>query len=361
MALSAAAEQDVVVVAPELVAEEIQRQRVDARVDERQAEAEDLEDVPEHVVLAGREVVPQHVDVTREPTHDEDGDEREHEPGDLVAGLRLRPPRRRGVPDARHVVGAGDEDARHQRVEAADDEHGEGEVDDEVEDGLPAPIRLPPGVGLAHADADRVAVRAVRVVLDVRDDGDGHGEQDREQPDGNGQTRRTAHRGGLAAAKRVSDGDVAVETEGDQREDRHPERHAAQELVQPTHRVSVRPLDQRVDGGRERYRHEDEQQVAARQVHDEDVRHVVHARVARHDEDEGAVAEDADDEDDEEDRGNDVGLGRAEEHRVTRLVRGRRVPTIRRRRVQQADDRGRVRFYDIIRHRDNDSVTTVVT
>ena len=132
--------------------------------------------MPEHVVLAGREVVPQHVDVARQPAHDEDGNERENEPGDLVACLRLRPPRRRRVPDARHVVGAGDEDARHQRVKAADDEHGHGEVDDEVEDGLPAPVRLSPGVRLAHADADRVAVRAVRVVLDVRDDSDGHRE-----------------------------------------------------------------------------------------------------------------------------------------------------------------------------------------
>ena len=158
----------------------------------------------------------------------------------------------------------------------------------------------------------------------------------------------------------MSDGDVSVETEGNQREDRHAERHTAQELVQPAHRVSVRPLDQRVDGRRERDRHEDQQQVAARQVHYEDVRHVVHARVARHDEDERAVPQDADDEDDEEDGWNDVRLGRAEEDRATRLVR-RRVPAIWRRRVQQADYRGRVRMYDIIRHRDNDSVTTVVT
>ena len=87
---AATAEEDVVVVTTELVTEEVERERVDARVGERQTEADDLEDVPEHVVFAWREVVPQNVDVARQPTHDEDGDERQDKTGHLVTGLRLR-------------------------------------------------------------------------------------------------------------------------------------------------------------------------------------------------------------------------------------------------------------------------------
>ena len=153
----ATAAQYVVVVSTELLTEVVQRQRVDARVDERHTEADDLEDVPEHVVLARREVVPQHVDVSREPAQDEHGDEREDETSHLVARLRLRPPRRRRVPAARDATGARDERPRHQSVEDKDDEHRNGEEDDEVEDGLPAGVRLAPVLRLANAHSYRLA------------------------------------------------------------------------------------------------------------------------------------------------------------------------------------------------------------
>ena len=67
----AAAKQVLVVVVPELFTEEVKCQRVDARVDEAQAEAHNLEDVPEHVVQTGVIVVPENVDVARQPADDE--------------------------------------------------------------------------------------------------------------------------------------------------------------------------------------------------------------------------------------------------------------------------------------------------
>ena len=153
----ATAAQYVVVVTTELLTEVVQRQRIDARVDERHTEADDLEDVPEHVVLTRREVVPQHVDVSREPAQHEHGDEGEDEASDLVARLRLRPARRRRVAAARDAAGARDQGARHQRVEDEDYEHRNGEEDDEVEDGLPAGVRLAPVLRLANAHSYRLA------------------------------------------------------------------------------------------------------------------------------------------------------------------------------------------------------------
>ena len=73
----------------ELLTEEVQGQRVDARVDEAQAEADDLEDVPEHVVEAGVVVVPDDIDVARQPAENEDNDEGEHHLGHLLTGLHL--------------------------------------------------------------------------------------------------------------------------------------------------------------------------------------------------------------------------------------------------------------------------------
>ena len=202
-------------------------------------------------------------------------------------------------------------------------------------------------MGLAQADADCLAGWSVLVVLNVRDDGDRNSEENGQQPDGDGEAGRAADGGGLAATERVCDGDVAVETESNQREDGHAERHALKELVHATHRLPVRPFDKRVDCRCKRNGHEDEQQVSARQVHDEDVRHVVHARVAGHDEDQGAVAEDADDEDYQEEDRDEIGLGRPEEHRMARV---RAVPAVGRRGVRQADCPGDVRLEDVTRH-----------
>ena len=86
---AAAAEQVAVVVTAELATEEVQRQRVDARVDVRQTVGDDLEHVPEHVVLRRVEVEPEVEDVTRQPADDEDHDERQHETSHFLAGLHL--------------------------------------------------------------------------------------------------------------------------------------------------------------------------------------------------------------------------------------------------------------------------------
>ena len=55
----------------------------------RQTERKDLEDVPEHVVLGGVEVVPEVPDVTRQPADDEDDDERQHQTSHLLTRLHL--------------------------------------------------------------------------------------------------------------------------------------------------------------------------------------------------------------------------------------------------------------------------------
>ena len=86
---AAATEQVPVIVATEMLAEEIQRQRVDARVDKGQAEPDDLEDVPEEVVQAGVEVIPHDVDVTRQPANDKDANERQYNLGDLLPRVHL--------------------------------------------------------------------------------------------------------------------------------------------------------------------------------------------------------------------------------------------------------------------------------
>ena len=87
---AAAAEQVAVVVAAELAAEEVESERIDARVDERQTVGADLEDVPEHVVLGRVEVVPEVPDVTRQPTHDKHDHERQHQTCDLLASFYLQ-------------------------------------------------------------------------------------------------------------------------------------------------------------------------------------------------------------------------------------------------------------------------------
>jgi len=87
---AAAAEQVAVVVATKLTTEEVECQRVYARVDERQAIGDDLEDVPEHVVLRRVEMVPEVPDVTRQPAHNEDDHERQHKTSHLLASFHLQ-------------------------------------------------------------------------------------------------------------------------------------------------------------------------------------------------------------------------------------------------------------------------------
>jgi len=87
---AAAAEQVSVVVATELATEKVQRERIDARVDERQTVGKDLEDVPEHVVLGRVEVVPEVPDVTRQPADDEHQHEGQHETCHLLTSFHLQ-------------------------------------------------------------------------------------------------------------------------------------------------------------------------------------------------------------------------------------------------------------------------------
>ena len=56
--ITTAAEKAVVVVPPELVAQEVQRQRIDARVQEAQAKSDDLKNMPEQVIHARIIMVP---------------------------------------------------------------------------------------------------------------------------------------------------------------------------------------------------------------------------------------------------------------------------------------------------------------
>ena len=85
-----AAEQVTVVVATELTTEKVQSQRVDARVDERQTERDDLKDVPEHVVLGWVEEKPEREDVTWQPADNEDDDEGQDQTSHFLASFHLQ-------------------------------------------------------------------------------------------------------------------------------------------------------------------------------------------------------------------------------------------------------------------------------
>ena len=79
-----------VVVVAELAAQKVQRERVDARVDERQAERGNLEDMPEHIVFAVFvKVIPEIPNVSWKPADDEHSHERQYESGDFLTRLQL--------------------------------------------------------------------------------------------------------------------------------------------------------------------------------------------------------------------------------------------------------------------------------
>ena len=84
-----ATEQVAVIVAAELFTEQVEGERIDARVDEGQTEADDLEDVPEHVEGAAVEMVPDDIHVAGQPTGDEDDDKGQHDLGDALSRLQL--------------------------------------------------------------------------------------------------------------------------------------------------------------------------------------------------------------------------------------------------------------------------------
>jgi hypothetical protein len=134
---AAAAEQVALEVLAEGAADAVERDRVDARVAERQAEADGAEVVPESVVVLRRRrvvVEPQHEHVLRQEADGEHENERQHRLGHLLARLRL--PRLRMRLARQSAPCAHEEVTRHQHVEAGDDaerrqvEHDEAHGDD---------------------------------------------------------------------------------------------------------------------------------------------------------------------------------------------------------------------------------------
>lgn len=130
---AAAAEQVALEVLAEGAADAVERDRVDARVGERQAETDDAEVVPETVVVVRRRrvvVEPQHEHVLRQKAHGEHHHERQHRLGHLLAGLRLTRLRMRLA--RQPSTGANEKVARHQHVEAGDDAERRHVEDDEA-------------------------------------------------------------------------------------------------------------------------------------------------------------------------------------------------------------------------------------
>lgn len=111
----AAAEQVPVEVFAEHAADEVQGHRVDARVDEAQAEANDAERVPVVVVHVPRErveVEPHHEHVVRQEADHEYDDERQHHFGHFLSSAYL--PGLAGVLQlARHVARGHHQVVRH--------------------------------------------------------------------------------------------------------------------------------------------------------------------------------------------------------------------------------------------------------
>lgn len=119
----AAAEQVSVEVFAKHAADEVQRHRVHARVDEAQTEADDAERVPivvVHVLRVRVEMEPNHEHVVRQEADHEYDDERQHHLGHLLPGPDLA--RLAGVLQlARHVSRGYHQVVCHQEVEAPDD------------------------------------------------------------------------------------------------------------------------------------------------------------------------------------------------------------------------------------------------
>lgn len=118
----AATEQVPVEVLTEHAADKVQGDRVHARVDEAQAEADDAERVPiiiVHVVWVRIEVEPHHEHVVRQEADHEYDDKRQHHLGHLLPGTDLA--RLASVPQlTRHVARGYHQVMRHQQVEATD-------------------------------------------------------------------------------------------------------------------------------------------------------------------------------------------------------------------------------------------------
>ena len=119
---SAQAEEVAVVVLSELAAEEVKCKGIHARVNEGETKAENLEAQPEIVEVAVAVVVPDKVDVARQPAHDEDDDEAEDDLGHFLPGIHLAlVVAVRGFALHGHQLVASDQHARHHNVEEGDD------------------------------------------------------------------------------------------------------------------------------------------------------------------------------------------------------------------------------------------------
>jgi hypothetical protein len=205
---AAAAEQVALEVLAEGAADAVERNRVDARVAERQAEADGAEVVPESVVVLRRRrvvVEPQHEHVLRQEADGEHQHERQHRLGHLLARLRL--PRLRMRLAWKSAACAHEEVARHQHVEAGDDaerrqvEHDEAQGDD-VARSVRAPFLRE---RVAHLHDLRLAdVEAAQVGAD-----DGRQRAHRRQhPDAHGDAHCEFGGAAHVLAHRVHDGEV---------------------------------------------------------------------------------------------------------------------------------------------------------
>lgn len=120
---------------------------------------------------------------------------------------------------------------------------------------------------------------------------------------------------------RVDDGAVPLGTEGGQSEHGDADGDVLGGLGQLADEGAPGPRLERVEDGGKGHAADDDQQVAQRQAHDVCVGDVAHTLVAGEDEDQSAVAEDADDEDGSEHDRHDVRLGSLRVRDVALLCR----------------------------------------
>lgn len=244
---AAAAEEVAVEVLAEGAADEVQSDRVDARVEEAEAEADDPERVPEFVVLFHRlriQMEPHHEHVVRQEADEEDDDEGEHHFSNLLPGLHLRRVRRLTW----HVFGALFQMEGHQDVEDGDHAQRYGVVHQEFQDDhyLVWSVTDLSGKGVA---VDEHAVVSQWVFAQLGENGRGDCENHGHNPDPHG----SAHGDGFGAqdaagvsAQRIDDCAVAFGAQGRQREDRHADGQVLDCFRQFAYESAVGPRLERV-------------------------------------------------------------------------------------------------------------------
>lgn len=188
----APAEQVPVEVFAEHAADEVQRDRVHARVDEAQAEADDAERVPVVVVHVQRvrvEVEPHHEHVVRQEADHEYDDERQHHLGHLLAGAYLA--RLAGVLQlARHVARGHHQVVGHQHVEAPDHAQRHRVVREHLEHDHALCVAAAQRHRERVAELDRPVRRGYRLGGHVRERGRRRGQHHGQYPYGHGRDQR---------------------------------------------------------------------------------------------------------------------------------------------------------------------------